>query len=80
VAGARRGRGVRLTLTDYLDVVHVLYVEHRDTVVRNAALMGLAGVKDTNPDSLDEFDDQFTPVIRDPEERRALVAALLAGV
>jgi hypothetical protein len=54
-------------------------VEHRDAVVRNAALMGLAGVKDVNPDSLDEFEDQFTPASWDPGERRALIAALLGG-
>jgi len=62
-------------------VLHALWVEWRDTVIRNAALIGLAGGKDIEPDSHAEFADTFTPAHRrmSSEERRALVARVAAG-
>ena len=60
----------------------MLWIEWRDTWLRNAALIGLGGGEDTDiePDSHAEFDDVMTPAPRQTaEERRAQIAQLAAG-
>lgn len=49
-------------------------------MLRNGALLGLAGIEGETPDSLEYFEDEFAPAFRQtPEERRAIVAALLGA-
>ncbi|MEU9888015.1 hypothetical protein [Sphaerisporangium sp. NPDC051011] len=67
-------------MADALNVAEALYVERYDTLLRNAALLGLAGAdEDTVLDVLEESQDAETAPRHDPEERRALIAALSAG-
>lgn len=71
-------------MPDYLDIVEVFYVERRDTALRNALLIGLAGAgdSDVDPDQLAEFASEHqhgSGVVRDPEARQAVIAQLAAG-
>ncbi|MEU8040865.1 hypothetical protein [Streptosporangium sp. NPDC049078] len=65
-------------------MLHALWIEWRADLQRTTALFTLAGVdkQQVQPDPHVDFDDLFTPaapVRQDREERRRVIAQLMAG-
>lgn len=67
-------------MADALSFAHALLVERRDAILANAAAFALAGVKDVNPDSLDEVQEAFaeTDPVQAKRDRQAQIEAFLA--